>query len=120
MTQDQEIHLARIKNIFRDLADTKYRVGQAEHGGNLFDMASQDLLDNAINEAIDQVVYLLTLKDKQSETLQNQAESMFKVDDATRNCCVYCFKPLNDSWVQATRGAYHMDCYDKYLKSHEA
>jgi len=44
--------------------DSKYRAGQAEHGGNLFDMITVELVDNAILEAIDQVVYLITLRDK--------------------------------------------------------
>lgn len=38
----------------------KYRAGQKEHGGQLWTKAG--LLDMAIEEAIDQVVYLLTLK----------------------------------------------------------
>ena len=38
----------------------KYRVGQREHGGQLW--TKPGLLDMAIDEAIDQVVYLLTLK----------------------------------------------------------
>jgi hypothetical protein len=64
MTEKQEKHLQEIKDNFSNLCDTKYRKGQAEHGGNLFDMSPMQLLDNAIDEAIDQVVYLLTIKQK--------------------------------------------------------
>ena len=64
MTEEQEEHLLQIKESFYHLADTKYRAGQAEHGGNLFDMSAIELLDNAIDEAVDQVVYLLTLRSK--------------------------------------------------------
>lgn len=60
MTPAQEDHLRTIKEQFLSLADHKYRKGQAEHGGTLWD--KQGLIDMAIDEAIDQVVYLLTLK----------------------------------------------------------
>jgi len=62
MTPGQEKHLQEIKNKFIELVDVKYRKGQEEHGGNLFDVYPVQLLDNAIDEAIDQVVYLLTLR----------------------------------------------------------
>ena len=41
----------------------KYRAGQKEHGGFLPDLGVSKLLDEAIKEAIDQVVYLLTIRD---------------------------------------------------------
>ena len=64
MTSKQEEHLLALKREFITLVDKKYREGQKEHGGNLEDKSSEELLDCAINEAIDQVVYLLTLKNK--------------------------------------------------------
>jgi hypothetical protein len=64
MTGEQEKHLRLIQNQLALLVDNKYRNGQKEHGGNLFDMDPNRLLDEAIGEAIDQVVYLLTLKSK--------------------------------------------------------
>ena len=63
MTPEQEKHLERIKVEFVRLVDPKYRNGQAEHGGNLLDHSAEKLLDSAINEAVDQIVYLLTLRD---------------------------------------------------------
>jgi len=63
MTQEQETHLEYIKQKTLQLLDAKYRKGQAEHGGNLWDI---DLLDNAIDEAIDMITYLLALKEKLS------------------------------------------------------
>lgn len=62
MSKEQEAHLEFIKYKFIKLTDPKYRGGQAEHGGNLYDMPKEKLLDCAIEEAIDQVTYLLTLK----------------------------------------------------------
>lgn len=62
MTPTQERHLQAIKEEFTKLVDTKYRKGQAEHGGDLFTKSLMNLLNAAIEEAIDQVVYLLTIK----------------------------------------------------------
>lgn len=64
MTEEQEKHLLEIKESFEILVDAKYRKGQLEHGGALFDKSSEWILDAALDEAIDQVVYLLTLKQK--------------------------------------------------------
>lgn len=63
MTTDQEQHLDRLKAQAANMIDSKYRKGQAEHGGNIWDQ-NKNLLDNAIEEAIDMVVYLLTEKEK--------------------------------------------------------
>lgn len=62
MTPKQEAHLEFLKRAFSSLVDPKYRKGVKEHGGNLWQMGNEKLLDCAIEEAIDQVVYLLTLK----------------------------------------------------------
>ena len=62
MTNEQENHLQSIKNSFTELVDAKYRKGQAEHGGDLASMDILKLIDCTIDEAIDQVVYLLTLR----------------------------------------------------------
>lgn len=62
MSDDQEAHLKFLVYKFGRLVDPKYRKGAAEHGGNLFEVNKEQLLDYAIEEAIDQVVYLLTLK----------------------------------------------------------
>lgn len=63
MTNEQEDHLFKIQRKFYELVSLKYRKGQEEHQGNLWDMGYAEILDNAIDEAIDQVVYLLTLKE---------------------------------------------------------
>jgi hypothetical protein len=63
MTPEQEEHLARIKGEFIDLVDIKYRRGQEEHGGNLHHVPAVAVLSMAIDEAIDQVTYLLTLRE---------------------------------------------------------
>jgi hypothetical protein len=68
MNADQEAHLARLKREFGDLLEAKYRHGAEEHaqeyGGELLRVPLLKLLDHAIEEAIDQVAYLLSLKEK--------------------------------------------------------
>lgn len=64
MDDKSENHLQLIKNEFERLVDLKYREGQHKHGGILNEKSVEFLIDAAIDEAIDQVVYLITLKDK--------------------------------------------------------
>ena len=63
MTHDQEAHLASIKKRAAEMIEEKYRRGQQEHGGDLWLVPVAILIDNAIEEAIDQLAYLLTIKD---------------------------------------------------------
>lgn len=72
MTEAQERHLAEIVTDAAKRIEEKYRRGQKEHGGNLFDHGSDTILDFAIEEAIDMVVYLLT------EKKQRQAAKMYE------------------------------------------
>ena len=62
MTQAQNAHLKRLVEQFQCRASLKYRKGQQDHGGNLW--VKSGLLDMAIDEAIDLVIYLLTLKEQ--------------------------------------------------------
>lgn len=63
MSPEQEQHLKRIKTNFSNKIDAKYRVGQKEHGGDLIHKDVLGLIDEAIGEAIDQIVYLETLRE---------------------------------------------------------
>lgn len=65
MTQAHEEHLGKLLEEIMIRVDEKYRIGQIEHGGKLWE--KEGLLDEAINEAVDQLVYLLTLKEQLSE-----------------------------------------------------
>jgi len=64
MTLDQENHAHQIADAFRSRMLSKYKRGVEEHGGNLWEYSPDDLLEEAIDEAVDQLVYLLTLKHK--------------------------------------------------------
>jgi len=60
MSVEQEDHLKLIIDTFSKSMDTKYRKGAKEHGGFLW--RKKGLIDMAIEEALDQVCYLVTLK----------------------------------------------------------
>jgi hypothetical protein len=62
MTLEQELHLRTIKEQFAADVDAKYRAGVREHGGNLWEMPTVELIDEAMKEAVDQYVYLATLR----------------------------------------------------------
>ncbi len=63
MTPEQEKHLHRIKANFTHKCDVKYREGQREHGGDLMHDHILKLINKSLDEAIDLVVYLETLRE---------------------------------------------------------
>ena len=62
MTTKQEEHLQHIKDEFCKRMDKKYRIGQNEHGGDIW--LKTGIIDMAIEEIDDLQVYLITLKDQ--------------------------------------------------------
>ncbi len=64
MDAPHRAHLRRILKQFNAESTAKYAKGQREHGGNLWQ--KEGVLDCAIEEAIDLVVYLYTLKEQLS------------------------------------------------------
>lgn len=64
VTKQQRIHLIRLQTQFQLLSQRKYIKGAEEHGGFLGDNHPLKLLDMAIEEAIDQYIYLVTLRDQ--------------------------------------------------------
>jgi hypothetical protein len=68
MSKVQTDHLNRILEQSRELITQKYAKGAEEHSSTLSeDYTADQLLEEAINEAIDQVTYLLTLREKLDE-----------------------------------------------------
>lgn len=55
MTAEQEKHLAEIKQRIANRIDAKYRRGQAEHGGNLWD---RDTVKESGFEITDLITYM--------------------------------------------------------------
>lgn len=64
MKQAQEQHLARLKTTIAANVEAKYRKGAKEHDNNLLDLSELDICDEAIQECTDQMVFLLTLREK--------------------------------------------------------
>lgn len=63
MSEEHEAHLQRVKDVLCAQLDAKYRKGQIEHGGRLWEKPG--MLEHAIEEAIDLCVYLLTLREQE-------------------------------------------------------
>jgi len=62
MEGDHENHLATVIDWISDAIDTKYRKGQQEHGGRMWEKPG--MLACMIEEAVDQAVYLKTVADQ--------------------------------------------------------
>lgn len=62
MTPERTAHLERILREFQADARAKYEAGQGEHGGNLWQKPG--MLEAALAEAIDLVIYLYTLREQ--------------------------------------------------------
>lgn len=59
-----ELHARILGDTARQLLVDKYMAGAREHGGFIKDIPTEKLVKEAINEALDQLVYLLTLQEK--------------------------------------------------------
>ena len=67
VTDAQAEHIVSIASQFGAEMTRKYADGVHVHGGNLWERSEEYLLTEAIKEALDQVVYLLTLRQKMAE-----------------------------------------------------
>lgn len=63
-TKRHQAHLDLIHSIIANRITFKYKKGAKEHGGHLADRSALYLVDNMIDEALDQLVYAITLKEK--------------------------------------------------------
>lgn len=68
MTKEHEDHLNTIIKTFNEIVIPKYTRGHEEHGGKLWE--KEGLIDEAIMEAVDMVVYLVTLKQQLNSSSQ--------------------------------------------------
>jgi hypothetical protein len=91
MEPEQERHLQHIKDEFNELVDAKYRKGAQEHGGNLWE--APNIIGMAIEEALDQVTYLLTLK-VQINNLERQNLRLKEQIAAYRKKCTCSYKVI--------------------------
>ena len=64
LTVKQRAHVRGIVKEWSKRGTAKYEHGVKEHGGNLWEHGTLYLLDQAIDENIDQFVYLITLRQR--------------------------------------------------------
>ncbi len=64
MTPKQSEHLKEVLIVAHALIAAKYTKGAKEHEGDLLSMSAAQLVEEAIGEATDLMVYLITLRSK--------------------------------------------------------
>lgn len=64
MSEQQQKHIAAIVRRFSKEATYKYAAGVREHGGNIWETPTLDLIVNAMQEMLDGYVYLYTIKEQ--------------------------------------------------------
>lgn len=74
MTDPQVKHITNIIEDFKNKAYEKYEKGQMEHGGNLWENPLITMIDFAIEEAIDQYVYLYVAREHEMTRLRKLDE----------------------------------------------
>ena len=77
MNGPRQAHLVRLLEESEKRIREKYFAGQREHGGNLWQ--KEGILEMAIDEAVDMLVYLLTLKEQMDTTSSSPSEDDIKV-----------------------------------------
>jgi hypothetical protein len=80
MTPDRERHLAAILESATGLIDKKYRAGQAEHGGSLWEKPG--MLQHAMCEMADMFPYLVTLEGQGSALVLAMRSGTITLQDA--------------------------------------
>lgn len=76
-------HLEHIQSEFAELVDMKYRLGIREHGGHLWE---KPLDTEALMEAVDQVAYLITLRDQITQACEIAHDGYEGAEDARYAC----------------------------------
>ena len=80
-------HIDHIQKEFDELVSSKYLTGIKEHGGHLWEKRE------ALNEAIDQVTYLITLRDQIDEVCKLALKGLDEEMDA-RTACFHIIQTL--------------------------
>lgn len=87
MTTAQRGHIGRTIQSTSAAMFAKYAKGAEEHGGNLWDHTAMQLIEMALDEAVDQVIYLSTLRDKMADEARvRQAEHEMMMENADVPC----------------------------------
>lgn len=75
-TEEHGQHLHQIQMAASDMLEAKYRRGQSEHGGNLWGMPTARIVESSLEEATDQLTYLLTLRQQMRVIMELVREGM--------------------------------------------
>ena len=76
-TEAHRYHLEQIKLATCDLLDRKYKAGvQAYKGTKLWTMPAAKMVENAIEETVDQITYLLSLRQQMRIIMELANEGM--------------------------------------------
>ena len=84
MTEQQEEHLKGLQTTLRSKFEIKYRNGQAEHGGNLWERTP--LIDDLLEETLDQVAYAVTLKQQLQKVEYHIEKGLEELQAGSGNC----------------------------------
>jgi len=86
-------HITHIQNEFDELVNAKYLCGIKEHGGHLWEKPMER---EALAEAIDQVAYLITLRDQIDEVCKLATDALTADDDkdAGKTACLHILQTL--------------------------
>lgn len=76
-------HVEMIQKEAQRLIANKYINGVIEHGGHLWERPVED---DALDEAIDQVCYLITLRDQVREVVELASKGLDSEDEAKTAC----------------------------------
>jgi hypothetical protein len=89
-TQSDYEHIEHLQNETKHLIESKYLTGIKEHGGHLWEKPVER---EALAEAIDQVSYLITLRDQIDEVCKLALKGLDKEMDA-RTACFHIIQTL--------------------------
>lgn len=64
MTQPQEAHVQRLIRLFGEAGYDKYAEGCKEHGGNLWELPDEVLVELLMEEVLDLWMYAATLRER--------------------------------------------------------
>ena len=93
LTKADQDHITHIQSEFTTLVEKKYVRGIEEHGGHLWEKPMER---EALDEAIDQVTYLITLRDQIDEVCKLATNALNADDDkdAGKTACLHILQAL--------------------------
>ena len=97
-TKKHDLHMATIQMAAVESIEKKYKRGVEEHGGTkLWEMPSVSLVENAIEEATDQLTYLLSLRQQMHIVLSLAKDGCLDetlTNPRARECCNLIYTTL--------------------------